>query len=95
MLKIKNNIDLKRLEDFGFRPKYNVDTGKIEKYIKEYTYYGFDANRDYIAISVEKSEWQEGQYNTVEFWQLYLEKATEKSIDLLYDLIISGIVEKM
>ena len=35
MLKIKDNVDLKELEKFGFKPKYDVDTGKIKKYIKQ------------------------------------------------------------
>ena len=33
MLKIKNNVDLKELEKFGFKAKYDEDTGKIYKYI--------------------------------------------------------------
>ena len=35
MLKIKNNVDLKELEKFGFSPRYSEETGKIVKYIKE------------------------------------------------------------
>ena len=32
MLKIKDNIDLKELEKYGFKPRYNVDTGEIVEY---------------------------------------------------------------
>ena len=38
MLKIKDNVDLKELEKFGFKAKYNEDTGEIkafEKHTKE------------------------------------------------------------
>lgn len=31
MLKIKDNIDLKELEKFGFKPRYNQNTGKLEE----------------------------------------------------------------
>ena len=34
MLKIKDNVDLKELEKFGFEPRYNEITGKIARYIK-------------------------------------------------------------
>ena len=34
MLKIKDNVDLKELEKFGFKPKYDEDTGKIKAYEK-------------------------------------------------------------
>ena len=32
MLKIKDNVDLKELEKFGFRPKYNEDNGELNGY---------------------------------------------------------------
>ena len=30
MLKIKDDVNLKELEKFGFKPKYDEDTGKIK-----------------------------------------------------------------
>ena len=95
MLKIKDNVDLKELEKFGFKPKYDVDTGKIKKYIKQETYYGFDINIEYIAISVEENSIQRGQYDRIDFWQVHLGEKTNKSIDLLYDLIKADLVEKV
>ena len=40
MLKIKDNIDLKELEKFGFKPQYDEDTGElVEMYrIREITF---------------------------------------------------------
>lgn len=94
MLKIKNNVDLKELEKFGFKAKYDEDTGDIKRYIKQETNYGFDYNKDYTVISVEKVEKQQGRYDTIYFWQIHLEEKTYKSMDLLYDLIQAGLVEK-
>ena len=34
MLKIKDDVDLKELKKFGFKPKYDEDTGKINAYEK-------------------------------------------------------------
>lgn len=52
MLKIKDNVDLKELEKFGFKAKYDEDTGKIVKYVKEdnrnMIYY---VDTDYNAIN--------------------------------------------
>jgi hypothetical protein len=32
MLKIRDDLDLKELEKFGFRPKYDEDTGELKGY---------------------------------------------------------------
>jgi hypothetical protein len=32
MLKIKDDVDLKELERFGFKPKYSEDTGELNEY---------------------------------------------------------------
>ena len=32
MLKIKDNVDLKELEKYGFKPKYDEDSGIINRY---------------------------------------------------------------
>ena len=34
MLKIKDNVDLKELEKYGLKPKYDEDTGEIKGFIK-------------------------------------------------------------
>ena len=34
MLKIKDDVDLKDLEKYGFKPKYDENTGKICAYEK-------------------------------------------------------------
>ncbi len=91
MLKIKDNVDLKQLEKFGFKPKYDEDTGKIVAYQKkcEKDVGGLLINitettsliRIYRAFK-EKVEWRINKYND------YFD------IDTLYDLIQAGLVEK-
>ena len=34
MLKIRDDVNLKELEKFGFKPKYDENTGKIRAYEK-------------------------------------------------------------
>ena len=47
MLKIKDNVDLRELEKFGFKPKYDEDTGKIKAYEK------IKKEEEYIGLSVK------------------------------------------
>ena len=90
MLKIKDNVDLKELEKFGFKPKYDEDTGRIkayEKIKKEEEYMGLS-----VTIETTKSkirifrrtdkEWRINPYN--EYFD----------VDTLYDLIKADFVEK-
>ena len=37
MLKIIDNVDLKELEKFGFKPKYDEDSGAIIYYWRDYS----------------------------------------------------------
>ena len=94
MLKIKDNVELKELEKFGFKPKYNEDTGEIkayEKVKKEEEYRG-------LTITIEKTKskiriFKAFKSNNVE-WRInpYCGYFDE---DTLYDLIQAGLVEKV
>lgn len=95
MLKIKNNVDLKELENFGFKPKYDEDTGKIKKFINKDKKYNYTDSTEYILIEIYKELCPYGQYEVKEIWKVYLKERTSESIDLLYDLIQAGLVEKV
>lgn len=92
MLKIKDNVDLKELEKFGFKPKYDENTGQICAYQKkcEKDAGGLLVNitettsliRIYRALKGENKIWRINKYND------YFD------IDTLYDLIQAGLVEK-
>lgn len=93
MLKIKNNVDLKELERFGFKAKYDEDTGKVRAYQKkcEKDVGGLLISitettsliRIYRAFKGKNIEWRINKYND------YFD------IDTLYDLIQAGLVEKV
>ena len=95
MLKIKDNVDLKELEKFGFKPKYDEDTGKIkayEKVKKEKEYIGLGVERIIIKSKIRifirvfkrtNIEWRINPYTD------YFD------IDTLYDLIKADLVEKV
>ena len=85
-------VNLKELEKFGFKPKYNEDTGKIIAYQKkvEKEDGGLSISiietksliRIYKAFGGKNLEWRINKYND------YFD------IDTLYDLIQAGLVEK-
>lgn len=88
MLKIKDNVDLKELEKFGLKPKYNEDTGKItayEKIIDQWEGIIVKKAKETKKIRIFKcgTVWEINKYND------YLD------IDTLYDLIKADMVEKV
>lgn len=91
MLKIKDDVNLKELEKFGFKPKYDEDTGKIkayEKIKKEKKYMGLGITRTTIKGKIRifrrtDIEWKINPYNE------YID------VDTLYDLIKADLVEKV
>ena len=58
-LHIKDNVDLKELEKFGFEPRYNEITGKIVRYIK------ID-NRNVV-------QYVNNDYNHTPYWEVILQ----------------------
>ena len=94
MLKIKDSVDLKELEKFEFKPKYDENTGKIkayEKIKKEEEYRG-------LLITTEKTK------NKIRIFKAFKRNIVEWRInpyngyfdeDTLYDLIQAGLVEKV
>ena len=82
MLKIKDNVDLKELEKYGF-----------EYFINGCGTYGycFLTKRGFITI-VEKDEEFNNEYNEE---RMIKENDIVKHIDLLYDLIKADLVEKV
>ena len=85
MLKIKDDIDLKQLEKFGFKPKYDEDTGKIKRYEKEkITIHGIR----FIDIIKKNSGWIVGINNNEMRINVF-------DFSTLYDLIKADLVEKL
>ena len=99
MLKIRDNVDLKELEKFGFEPYYNPYTGKIceyhlyagnYKYVK-ITREGRKKFFDKIMAKIFKN--YPSEYYVLNFYD-YIGLKAEKE-DLLYDLIKADLVEKV
>lgn len=90
MLKIREDIKINELEKFGFKPKYDEDTGKITAYEKR------KEKKEYLGLTViaktniskirifrrTKTEWRISPYN--EYFD----------VDTLYDLIRARISRK-
>lgn len=89
MLKIKDDVNLKELEKFGFKPKYDEDTGEIEAYVEENTKITFKR----LCINRKNVKSILRIYKKSEKWSISAD-SDYFDIDTLYDLITAGLVEK-
>lgn len=80
MLKINPEKDIKELEKFGFKPKYDEDTGELESYALGY--------ESYESIKVKN--------RLIPFRRDYNEDRYYSSdiVEVLYDLIKADMVVK-
>lgn len=91
MLKIKDDVSLKKLKGYGFKPKYDENTGEIisyEKVNKKVEYMGLRVKLEEIKSKIRifkriKKGWLINPYNE------------RFDIDTLYDLIQANLVEKV
>ncbi len=97
MLKIKDNVDLKKLKKFGFK---EIQQDKRINYIYMPVKEAWQNSGNSITIYPDRSlfnlEYYEGEDKVIEFE--FNEQATydfRKTIDTLYDLIQAGLVEKV
>ena len=101
MLKIKDNVDLKELEKYGFNFKYDCDTGEITEI---YKYTGSDLGRYGLHFKKAKPniismffsrKYQCWIVDTNILWFHRNYDVYEFDFDILYDLIKDGLVEKV
>lgn len=99
MLKLKDDIDFKKLMKYGFKPKYDEDTGKIVKYIlngKSEVY------SNEIILAINKSLIP-NTYATIldnrVIWKIEIalgltNNIADEALDTIYEMIKDGIIEK-
>lgn len=99
-LKLKDGVEPSVLVKYGFAPKYDEETGQIKKYVKEFLisveknnrqerhHFTFEMYTDdsrFFRRIFHYKAWM-----SVFQWEHFCHKET---MQLLYDLIIDGIVE--
>ena len=94
MLKLKDNVDLKELEKFGFKAKYDENTGNICAYEKKILKNEYE--RLFITLQETKSRIRIYRRYTKKMTIWVIQKYNDCfDIDTLYDLIQAGLVEKV
>ena len=111
MLKIKDGVDLKELEKFGFKPKYSEENGKLTEYF-------FVNNKEtsismFLGISIIRKNVKNNEkklrirkifkrdnkgfpiVNEAKIWVIDNYNYQCTDFDKLYDLIQAGLVEKV
>lgn len=91
MLRIKPGVNIDILERYGFKPKYDEDTGLINAFVKkleEKEYLGLTVIHTTIKkrIRIFKKSSVEWRINVFDNYF---------DVDTLYDLIQAGLVEKV
>ena len=94
MLKIKDSVDLKELEKFGFKPKYDENTGKICVYEKKSTKNVYEGLLVKLQKTKSKIRIFKGFQGRNVAWKINRHN-DYFDIDTLYDLIQAGLVEKV
>lgn len=104
MLKIKDNVDLKKLKKYGLKPKYDEDTGEIYAYESVRTIFGSVSDIRLLFRKKEKKKLRFKKNTRNEFLfneqYFYINERTDGysrycDFDLLYDLIKADLVEKV
>lgn len=94
-LKLKDGVEPSVLIEYGFVPKYDEDTGEIKAYIKEFPiddekYFTFVLYTKHILGGIFRRSFCYKAWMTGFNWSHICGK---EALQLLYDLIIDGIVE--
>ena len=106
MLKLKDDIDLKELEKFGFKPFYNCDTGEIDywyKKIYDLRFRSIKYSEYIIKIELKNFSYYDNGIrkkkkeikNLIKLKQASEGDAYYLFFDTLFDLIQAGLVEKV
>ena len=94
MLIVDKEENLEKLKGFGFKPKYNEDTGEIYKYIV-ISDIPEAKPQEVILMTIEQCKEQVSDfYEFRTYWKVKLGKNYNMALDLLYDLIDAGIIKK-
>lgn len=95
MLIIKDDENLKELKKLNYRPKYDVDTGEINKYIYEVRTSEEGTKTTYVEIikTTRVCGMLGGLPDYITYWQVQLKDL--QKIDLIYDLIKADLVKKI
>ena len=99
MIRIKENADLKELEKFGFKHKYDENTGEVKEYyiyIEETNRYGDKlGTKVSFQVTTYRSRFLFDRHYKHQ-WELDDIDWYRKGIpELLYDLTVAGLIEKI
>ncbi len=101
MLKIKDNVDLKELEKYGFKKHKHDNEGVISsKWIRETCYgdsgdYPTNLNDYYFQFYSLIEIIPNPRGEKLMYFHLYYNEHKYKLAEILYDLIQAGLVEKV
>lgn len=94
-LKLKENVDVEILLKYGFKPKYDVDTGKVIEYYRNLKIpNGKDRYFRFEVVSCERKYWFKRFF--YDAWMSgfdWGDVTTKECLEMLFSLIKDDIVE--
>lgn len=91
MLKIKDDVNIEELKKFGFKPKYDEDTGEVIAYQK----INKETEYDGLIVNIEKIKSEIRIFKRAKVGWLINKYREYADLDTLYELIQAGLVEKI
>ena len=98
-LKLKDSIEPSVLLKYGFKPKYDVDTGEIKEYIKKIHIEGSRPDEQYFSFILYTKHWSGILLHKLFYYDTWMSGfnwsnvCQKEALQLLFDLITDGIVE--
>ena len=100
-LKLKDGIDPSVLLKYGFIPKYDEDSGKVKMYLRKIHIDGANRDEKHFTFELHSEQISQGHFLfrrtfTYQAWMSmysWSDVCEKEAMQLLYDLIIDGIVE--
>ena len=94
-LKLKENVDAEVLLKYGFQPKYDVNTGKVIEYYRDFQIEkGTDKHFKFEVVACKERYWFKQFY--YDAWMSgfdWGDVTTKECLELLFQLIKDDIVE--
>lgn len=98
-IKLKDNIDPSILLEYGFKPKYDEDTGEVKKYIKTFHISGEGRDVTYFSFELYTKHVLGGLFHKGFYFDAWMsgfswrDLCNKEVLEMLFDFITKGIIE--
>lgn len=98
-IKLKDNIEPSILLEYGFKPKYDEDTGDVKEFIKRFHISGEGYEETYFSFVLYPKHGGGGLFRKAFYYEAWMsgfkwnDLCDKNALAMLFDLITKGIIE--